>query len=238
MPLLQCKNLTVGYDTHAVVSDLNFEVCRGDYLCIIGENGAGKSTLLRTLLHLQPPLGGQIQYGDGLRARQIGYLPQQTAAQKDFPATVYEVVLSGCLGGIGHRFFFGKAERRRVEDMLARLDITHLCDRCFRELSGGQQQRVLLARALCTEGKLFLLDEPTAGLDPMATQNFYDIIEKLNADGRAVIMITHDMKAAVRYASHILHIGGKQLFFGRTADYLNTARGRAFTAANGGQDDV
>ena len=238
MALLTCTDLAVGYDAHAVISHLNFSVEKGDYLCIVGENGAGKSTLLRTLLHLQPQIAGEIVYGDGLRPRQISYLPQQTAAQKDFPASVCEVVLSGCLGGIGSRFFFGKKERRRVEEMLERLEIADLRDRCFRELSGGQQQRVLLARALCAEGKLLLLDEPTAGLDPRAMQTLYEVIAKLNHEGTAVILITHDMTPVRDNASHVLHIGRESVFFGTAETYKSSPLGRSFIGERGGTNGV
>ena len=229
MALLTCTDLAVGYDAHAVISHLNFSVEKGDYLCIVGENGAGKSTLLRTLLHLQPQIAGEIVYGDGLRPRQISYLPQQTAAQKDFPASVCEVVLSGCLGGIGSRFFFGKKERRRVEEMLERLEIADLRDRCFRELSGGQQQRVLLARALCAADKVLLLDEPTTGLDPLVTKELYETVSHLcRAHGMTVIMVSHDLAGVLKYTDRILHLKNKLLFCGSVDEYKETPLGKAF----------
>ena len=231
MPQLVCQNLTLGYDGQILVNNLNFQVNAGDYLCIVGENGAGKSTLMRTLLGLRPPIAGEIVVGDGLRRGEIGYLPQQTDVQRDFPASVREIVRSGCQGRAGA--FYSRADRQRAEDAMARMDIAPLARRCYRELSGGQQQRVLLARALCAAQKLLLLDEPTAGLEPHATAEFYALIESLNRSGVTILMVSHDVSAAVRYASHILHIGAA-LFFGTKADYLASAAGRRWLGAEGG----
>ena len=214
MALLTCKELTLGYDSNVVVSGLNFEVNSGDYLCIVGENGSGKSTLMRTLLNLQPQLDGEIITGDGLKRTEIGYLPQQTVVQKDFPASVWEIVLSGCKG-----MFHSKEDKALAEENLERMGISDLKKRCYRELSGGQQQRVLLARALCATKKILLLDEPVSGLDPKVTAEMYALIEELNKQGITIIMISHDISAAVKYASHILHIGS-DIFFGLKEDYL------------------
>jgi zinc transport system ATP-binding protein len=233
MPLLTCTDLAPGYDGHALVKDLSFEVNAGDYLCIVGENGAGKSTLMRTLLGLQPPLSGSIEFGDGLRRRDLGWLPQQTPVQRDFPAAVGEVVLSGCQSREGFRPFYTKRDRDRAKDAMLRMDIRALEKRCYRELSGGQQQRVLLARALCAADKLLLLDEPVAGLDPMATQELYSLIGELNRGGMTILMISHDMNAALRYASHILHIGGAS-FFGTRQDYLRAGGARRYLQRRGG----
>lgn len=220
MALLSCENLSLGYEGHEIVRGLNFEVHSGDYLCIVGENGSGKSTLMKTLLGLQPPLGGKLRTGDGLARSEIGYLPQQTVVQKDFPASVREIVLSGCGGRMGLRPFYSKEEKRLATDTMEKLGLTALAKRCYRELSGGQQQRVLLARALCATKKLLLLDEPVSGLDPKVTIEMYALIERLNRDdGITVIMISHDIAAAVRYASHILHIGNT-IFFGTRDEYL------------------
>ena len=200
---------------------LNFEVFAGDYLCIVGENGSGKSTLMKTLLGLQPPVGGRIVTGDGLRKNEIGYLPQQTAAQKDFPASVREIVLSGCQGRCGSRPFYNKEEKELAADAMEKMQIVPLAKRCYRTLSGGQQQRVLLSRALCATRKMLLLDEPISGLDPKVTAEMYTLIHRLNyEDGITVVMISHDLNAALQYASHILHIGDR-VFFGTKAAYLN-----------------
>lgn len=235
MAQLTCQNLTVGYDGRTVLQGLNFEVNPGDYLCIVGENGSGKSTLMKTILGLQAPIGGRILTGDGLRKNEIGYLPQQTQAQKDFPASVREIVLSGCQGRCGSRPFYGKEEKRLAEENIGKMGIGSLTKRCYRELSGGQQQRVLLARALCATRKMLLLDEPVSGLDPRVTAEMYGLIETLNREeGITVMMISHDISAALRYASHILHIGDS-VFFGTKADYLQSPQGKVFDSGKGGE---
>lgn len=226
MALITASGVSLGYDNHAIVKELNFEVNTGDYLCIVGENGSGKSTLMKTLLGLRSPLSGQIYFGDGLKANEIGYLPQQTAIQKDFPATVREIVLSGCQGRCGLRPFYNRQEKALADKNIERMGITGLKDCPYRELSGGQQQRVLLARALCATQKVLLLDEPVAGLDPNVTAGMYALIEKLNMEGITIIMISHDISAAIRYASHILHIGDR-LFFGSKEEYLGSDAAKA-----------
>ena len=234
MAQLICQDLCVGYDGKAVLQDLNFAAFSGDYLCIVGENGSGKSTLLKPILGWQQPVRGRILTLDGLRKNEIGYLPQQTQVQKDFPASVREIVLSGCQGRCGSRPFYNKEEKQLAADAMEKMQIAQLAKRCYRELSGGQQQRVLLARALCATRKMLLLDEPVSGLDPKVTAEMYALIEKLNReDGITVIMISHDIAAAVKYASHILHIGDA-VFFGTKAEYLQSPQGRLFAAEKGG----
>ena len=227
MALLKAENLTLGYDNQAIITGLDFEVNIGDYLCIVGENGSGKSTLMKTLLHLQKPYGGNIIFGDGLEKKEIGYLPQQTQVQRDFPASVWEIVLSGCQSRMGLRPFYSTKEKDLAMENIERMGITHLKDRCYRELSGGQQQRVLLARALCATRKLLLLDEPVAGLDPKVTAEMYSVIQGLNKEGITIIMISHDISAALVYATHILHIGSG-LFFGTKDEYQRSKIGQGF----------
>ena len=219
--LLACRDAGLGYEGKAIWEHLDFQVCRGDYICIVGENGSGKSTLLKSLLGLLPPLSGRIERGGALRSGAIGYLPQQTRAQKDFPATVTEVVRSGFLGAGGHRLLYTPEQKARALMNMGKLGILELKDRCYRELSGGQQQRVLLARALCAAGELLILDEPVTGLDPAAAY--------LNkTEGIAIVMVTHDMENALRYADFILHAGQGQHFFGTVQDYLSSPMGRRF----------
>ncbi len=235
MAQLICRGLSLGYDGQEIVSGLNFQVSSGDYLCIVGENGSGKSTLMRTLLGLQAPLSGTVETGDGLRQKEIGYLPQQTVVQRDFPASVWEIVLSGCLNRCGSRPFYNAEEKQRARSCIEKLGLTKLAKRCYRELSGGQQQRVLLARALCATGKMLLLDEPVSGLDPKVTQEMYRIIDDLNKkDGISIIMISHDLEAALSYADHILHIG-KTVFFGTREDYLKSDAAAGFVTGGGAQ---
>ncbi len=221
MTMLTVRDLSFGYDSHAIISNLNFTVNAGDYLCIVGENGSGKTTLMKTLLGLREPISGEIIPGDGLRHNEIGYLPQQTVVQKDFPASVREIVLSGCQGRCGLRPFYNKAEKQLAEENMKRMGISDLAGSCYRELSGGQQQRVLLARALCATRKILLLDEPVSGLDPKVTSEMYEVIRTLNQEGVTIIMISHDIAAAVKYASHILHIGS-HVFFGTRDQYLES----------------
>ena len=232
MAYLTVQNLSVGYDGHPVAEGISFTVSAGDYLCVVGENGSGKSTLMKTLLRLQEPLSGQILPGDGLRRNEIGYLPQKTAVQRDFPASVREIVLSGCQGRCGRRPFYNREEKSQAAEAMERMGIASLAEQSFREMSGGQQQRVLLARALCATRKLLLLDEPVAGLDPKATAELYELIASLNREGVAILMVSHDL-AAVDYASHILHIGDR-LFFGTREAYLESGAGDAWLAQKKG----
>ena len=226
MPQIVCENASLGYDGKPIVTDLSFTVNAGDYLCIVGENGSGKSTLMKTILNLTPPLAGSI-YMEGLKPTQIGYLPQQTQVQRDFPASVLEIVLSGFQGQRGWRPFYTKEEKAAASANLKKLGLEGFERRCYRELSGGQQQRVLLARALCATQKCLLLDEPISGLDPKATAQMYEIIEQLHREGITIIMISHDVGVALADATHILHIG-KPLFFGTKESYLHSGIGQAF----------
>ena len=228
--LLHCKDIVLGYEGSAVISGLNFNISEGDYLCILGENGSGKSTLMKAILGLNKPMSGMLIQPADMKPGDIGYLPQQTVVQKDFPAAVREIVLSGCLPKCGLRPYYKKEEKQLAESTMARLGITELANRCYRELSGGQQQRVLLARALCAAQKILLLDEPVTGLDPKAQLDMYELISELNRDGVTIIMVSHDFTAATKYASHILHIGAHhQLFFGTAADYLASDVGKIFS---------
>ncbi len=199
-----CQNLSVGYDNKALHSNINFCIPSGSYTCIIGDNGVGKSTLVKTILGLLPPISGDVIIGKGEKTKDIGYLPQQTQVQKDFPACVYEVVLSGCLNKIGMRPYYNKSEKKLAKDMIEKLGISHLAKKSYSRLSGGQQQRTLLARALCATDKILLLDEPTAGLDIASTTEFYRIIKELNNEGTTIIMITHNLQEAISDADYVL----------------------------------
>ena len=234
MALLQAEKLDLGYEGQTIVEGLDFSVNAGDYLCIVGENGAGKSTLMKTLLNLTPPMGGKVILGDDLKRSEIAYLPQQTIVQKDFPASVREIVLSGCQSRAGLRPFYNKEEKALAAENMERMGITDLAKRCYRDLSGGQQQRVLLARALCAARKLLLLDEPVSGLDPRVTLEMYELINRLNKEGITILMISHDIDAAVQYATHVLHIG-KHIFFGTREEYLKSDAGRYFVSMESGK---
>jgi zinc transport system ATP-binding protein len=232
MALLTCCDLALGYEGEKIIEGLNFSVAAGSYLCVVGENGSGKSTLMKTILGLKAPLAGKIEFGDGLKRNDLGYLPQRLLLQKDFPASVGEIVLSGCLNGCGMRPFYGRKEKETALKNMARLGIADIARRCYRELSGGQQQRVLLARAICAARRLLLLDEPAAGLDPGVTAEMYGVVGELNrSEGVTVIMITHDVNAALKYATHILHLGSRQLFFGPKEEYVKTDICHRYAAA-------
>ncbi len=237
--MVHCIDAALAWENHTVVSGLNLTVHKGDYLCIVGENGSGKSTLVKAMLGLHPVAEGHICMNTTVRNSGIGYLPQQTPAQRDFPASVKEVVQSGCLHGMGRHPFLTRADKHKATCAMEKVGITHLANHCYRDLSGGQQQRVLLARAFCATEQLIFLDEPIAGLDPLAMKDMYDIISDMNRpsechicdhdhQGVTVVMVSHDIRAAVKHASHILHLDKEQSFFGTTEDYLKTAIGRRF----------
>ncbi len=230
---IECVDLTLSYDGRTVLENASFYVDEGDYLCIVGENGSGKSTLAKALLSLKRPSGGEIIFGKGRRKAQIGYLPQQSHIQRDFPATVNEVVLSGCLGRGAFKPFYGKAEKQIAAEAMEKMGISDISRAFYRELSGGQQQRVLLARALCAAENIILLDEPVNGLDPIVTKELYKMIEELNREkGMTVIMISHDFSAALRYATKILHLDRQVKFFGTKEDYMKSSDFGRFAGGN------
>ena len=228
--LLACRDVSLGYEGQSVLTHLDLSIRAGDYLCIVGDNGSGKSTLLRGLLGLLPPQSGEIWRSPDIRRGNLGYLPQQTRAQRDFPATVYEVVLSGCRNQKGMHFFYSPAQKSAALMNMGKLGVLELKDQCYRDLSGGQQQRVLLARALCAASRLLILDEPITGLDPAAAQDLYKTLAYLNEkEGMAVVMVTHDLRSALRSAKTVLHIGRRgDVFSGTVADYLASPQGRRF----------
>lgn len=235
MPLISVRNLSIYYDRKPVLSNVSFDVERGDYICIVGENGTGKTTLMKGILGLIPIKTGSLFFGEGVKMNHIGYLPQFNPAQKDFPASVFEVVLSGCLNQMRFRPFYSSRERRKAISNLAQLGILDIKNKSYKTLSGGQQQRVLLARALCAADKVLFLDEPVSGLDPIITTELYQIIQELNRSGITVMMISHDVKAAVKNANKVLHLGRNSIFFGPTERYLNSAIGKMFLW--GGEND-
>jgi len=238
--LICCKNANFGYDGKIAAEGINFEVNAGDYLCVVGENGSGKSTLMKGILGLLRPISGVVVLSEGLKPTEIGYLPQQLSGQKDFPASVGEVVISGRLNSRGIFPFYSKEDRAAARKNMEQLGIYDLRFKPFRELSGGQQQRVLLSRALCATSKVLLLDEPVSGLDPVVTAELYKTIQNLGRDtGITIIMISHDINAAVENASHILHLRTKQVFFGTSADYRESNIGRSYIMPEeGGNNDL
>ena len=233
MAQIICDKVSIGYDKKKFASNISFEINEGDYICIIGENGSGKSTLVKTLLGLIPVIEGKLNFKEGITRRDIGYLPQQTIVQKDFPATVMEIVMSGFQNKCVFRPFYNKKEKALACENLKKLSIENLTNKCYRELSGGQQQRVLLARALCAAEKILLLDEPVSGLDPIATEKMYDLIKKINSDGITIIMISHDINSAIKYASHILYIK-EEPYFATKDEFITSKEGQRFESYIGG----
>lgn len=232
---IKCNDAALGYDGKNIVEHLNFEIESGDFLCIVGDNGSGKTTLMKALLGLKKVSAGSIDFADRAAGKRLGYLPQQTDERSEFPATVEEVVLSGFVGSLGKKCFFGRSNKRTAKDNLYRLGIADLAKKSFNELSGGQRQRVLLARALCAVDDMILLDEPVSGLDPAATEDMYALIDELNKNhGVTVIMITHDIDAAVRYSSKVLYIGKEPRFFGTVAEYVESSVYHAHKEARDG----
>ena len=228
MSQIICKDLTLGYEGNAVCSGLDLVVEKGDYLCIVGDNGSGKTTFMRALLSLKPALSGTISFGDGISARDIGYLPQQTELQKDFPASVEEVVISGCTSRLGKRFFMGKAERLEAMQNMKMMNVYDLAKKSYRTLSGGQMQRVLLARALCAANKILILDEPVSGLDPNAAADMYETIHHLNKHtGITIIMVTHDIENALRDATAVLRISKEPILYRSVEEYKRSIAGGA-----------
>lgn len=228
MALIELKDVTIAFEGVAAVEHVNLAVERGEYLVIVGENGSGKSTLVRAMLGLVRPKSGRVVYGDGLKKNQIGYLPQQTVVQRDFPASVGEVVLSGCVNRLGRRLAFGAGERARAEEKMRLMDVYGLREKPYRTLSGGQQQRALLARALCATDSVLLLDEPVTGLDPDAAEELYSVIRALNRDhGVAIAMVSHDLHGAMRDAGRVLVMNRGVDFVGSVEDYERQFERRA-----------
>lgn len=235
MALITCDAITLSYDSTPVIKNLSFSVAKGDYLCIVGENGAGKSTLIKGLLGLIKPTSGKISYSDGLIQSNIGYLPQQSEIQKDFPASVYEVVISGTLNKCGVIPFYRKKHKETADMNIRLLGLESVKNKCYQDLSGGQQQRVLLARALSAADSIILLDEPVSGLDPLVTNDLYDLIKHLNQiHNLSVIMVSHDINGAIKNATHILHLEHNNFFYGNVKEYINSDFAKKFISQNGG----
>ncbi|MDR2772487.1 MAG: metal ABC transporter ATP-binding protein [Elusimicrobiota bacterium] len=235
MVIIKSQNVSFAYGQNIVLKDVNFELSAADYLCIVGGNGSGKSTLLKGLLNLKKPLEGEIVFSGGLDRADIGYIPQQNVIQKTFPASVYEIVSSGRLNKMGLRPFYNRKDKKIIDKNLQILGIEQLKRKSFSELSGGQQQKVLLARALCSTGKLLILDEPDNSLDPSATESLYEVLKTINGAGIAIIIVSHNVENALSNARKVLHLENKQVFFGDVEDYLKTDIARSFI--KGGQND-
>ena len=229
MKLIECRKLNIGYSDKVVCSNISFSVEKGQYVCIVGENGSGKSTLVKTILGLNKPISGRVIFGPNFNKSHVGYLPQQTDFQKDFPATVREVIMSGFLGRMGFRPFYNKAEKDKANKIINQLGISDYQKKSFKELSGGQQQRVLLARALCATDEILILDEPTNGLDARAIRYFYELISKLNTEnGLTVLMVTHNIENVIKYATNVVYLKKEMAFAGTKDDFLDSEYAKYF----------
>ena len=218
MALIRVENLTISYEGVYAVQDVSFCVEQGDYLVILGENGSGKSSVMKAMLGLTRYKSGAITYGEGLARDRIGYLPQQTRIQRDFPASVEEVVRSGLVGRMRRPFFLSRAQLLIARKQMELMEIYDIRKKPYRTLSGGQQQRVLLARALCAADRIMLLDEPVTGLDPQLTDEMYSIIRNLNQNGMAIVTVSHDVRGALRDARHVMVMNDARLEFYGTRD--------------------
>ncbi|MDR1952436.1 MAG: metal ABC transporter ATP-binding protein [Elusimicrobiota bacterium] len=228
MALIQCVDLSFAYNGNTVLSDVNFSVQKGDYICIVGANGSGKSTLIKGILGLKKQSNGEIIFGDGLKSADVGYIPQQNAIQKNFPANVYEIVASGRLNKCGLRPFYNKQDKKIIDENLNLFGIENLKHKSFSELSGGQQQKVLLARALCSAEKLLILDEPASSLDPSAAADLYALLKKINDKSIAIIIVSHDLTNSFLNSKKVLHLENKQIFFGSVEDYIKSDTAQRF----------
>lgn len=235
--LINAHDISLGYEGESILDHLSFSVSESDYLCIVGENGSGKSTLVKTILGLIEPIKGKVEYGDGLKRSEIGYLPQKSAIQRDFPSSVMEVVLSGTLNRHKRLFGYSKEEKAKAESILTRLGMDKYIKASYQELSGGQQQRVLLSRALMATEKVLLLDEPVTGLDVKATSELYGLLRELNANGTSLIMVTHDIHPALNDAKTILHLAEGSYFFAAKEEYFTSAFGKEFLEEAGHDHD-
>lgn len=228
MKLLECKKLNIGYSDRTICKDISFSLEQGQYFCVIGENGCGKSTLLKTILGLTKQLSGKVIFDKNFNKSMIGYLPQQTDLQRDFPATVREVIMSGFLNKMGFRPFYNKEEKQKATEIMQFLGIETLQKKSYRELSGGQQQRVLLARALCATDELLVLDEPTNGLDSRTINKFYDLLSELNKKGITILMVSHNLDKVIKYATDIIYLKDTPQFIGEKEDFLQTDYAKIF----------
>lgn len=218
--LIEVKNLTLGYGSHVVLKNLNFKIDDGDFVCVVGPNGSGKSTLIKGILGLIKPIKGNVKFNN-LKQNFIGYMPQETVVDKNFPASCYEIVLSGTLNRLGFISFYTDNEKKIANESLKLLGISDLKDKNFCDLSGGQRQKVLLARSLCATSKLLILDEPSNNLDSKSKKDLYNIVSDLNKNrGITVIMITHDLDHNNLIGNKILSLREDDVFYGETNEFI------------------
>jgi len=232
MNLLECKNVSIGYNDKAICKDISFTIEKGEYVCIVGENGCGKSTLLKTILGLTKQVSGKIKFDNNFNKTQIGYLPQQSEMQRDFPAVVKEIVMSGFINKMGLRPFYNKSEKEKALKLMSQLNIIDHKNKSYKDLSGGQQQKVLLARALCATDELLVLDEPTNGLDMRSIKAFYDTIYRLNSEnGITILMVTHNLDKVIDKVTKIIYLKNTQVFCGSKEEFLESEFGKSYSGS-------
>lgn len=219
MSLIELENVSLGYERHVVLKNLNLKISEGDFICVVGPNGSGKSTLIKGILGLIKPLKGKIKY-NGLRQNFIGYMPQETKVDANFPASVMEIVLSGTLNSIGFKPFYTKEMKELALKNLKILGIENLKNKSFADLSGGQRQKVLLARSLSATSKLLILDEPSNNLDTKSKETLYKVVKELNQNGITIIMITHDLDHDNLLGNKILSLREDNIFYGSTDAFV------------------
>ncbi len=202
----QAHRLTVAYHTDPVLIDIDLAVQPGVVMGVIGPNGAGKSTLIKAMLSLVKPLAGTVEFfGSPLaKVRQkVGYMPQSSSVDWDFPTTVRDVVTMGTYGSLSWWRRPGKAERMRVDAALEQADIAELASRQIGELSGGQRQRVFLARTLVQQPDLYFMDEPFQGIDAKTQQSILDVLHRLRSQGKTVVLVHHDLTTVAEYCDEV-----------------------------------
>ena len=220
MNLIELKNVTLGYENHIVLKNINMTIDESDFICIVGPNGSGKSTLVKGILGLIKPIKGKIVYKN-LKQNFIGYMPQETKVDSNFPASVFEIVLSGTLNKKGIHLTYNKEDKESALENLNILGILDLKDKNFCDLSGGQRQKVLLARSLCATKKLLILDEPSNNLDKLSKEELYKTIIDLNKSKNiTIIMITHDLDHDNLLGNKILSLRDNDIFYGTTKDFI------------------
>lgn len=216
--LINIKNLSINYGDCSIINNLSFDINEGDFLCIVGPNGSGKSTLIKAIIGEVKYSSGSIIFSPSIKQNAIGYLPQNNKINESFPATVTEIIATGCLN---RHHFMNKEMKQKITQTIKTLHIASIKDKEFSELSGGQRQKVLLARALCATSKLLILDEASNNLDYNSKISFYKMLKKLNeTDNLTIVMVTHDLDHNNLLGNKILSLDRDQPFFGSTKEYI------------------
>ena len=214
MSVIEIKNLSFSYHKQKILEDINLSVEEKDFLAIIGPNGGGKSTLLKLILGINPVKSGTVlTFGEVPQKNlsKIGYVPQNTNVNTDFPIKVIEVVLMGHIGTKRPLFGYAKEERLCAMGALAQVGMEEFAEVKIGELSGGQRQRVMIARALCAHPQILILDEPTSSIDIDGQKQIYELLKELNSY-ITIIVVSHDISVIMQYANTVVHINKRLTF--------------------------